>query len=73
MFIESIKLSVNAVIFSRIKDQVEKIISLVNESGHKNHCIGLTRFGNPSHPAPMAVNRFFGGIKKILVNGHSKV
>ena len=30
----------------------------------KNHC-GLTRLGNPFHPAPMAVNRFLGGIKKI--------
>ena len=48
-----------------LQDQAEKIISLIIESGHKNHCIGLTRLGNPSHPAPMAVNRFFGGIKKI--------
>ena len=48
-----------------LQDQAEKIISLVNESGHKNHCIGLTRLGNPFHPAPMAVNRFLGGIKKI--------
>lgn len=45
--------------------QAEKIISLVNESGHKNQCIGLTELGNPFHPAPMAVNRFLGGIKKI--------
>jgi hypothetical protein len=48
-----------------LQDQAEKIISLVNESGHKNQCIGLTELGNPFHPAPMAVNRFLGGIKKI--------
>ena len=48
-----------------LQDQAEKIISLVNESGHKIQCIGLTELGNPFHPAPMAVNRFLGGIKKI--------
>tara|TARA_B100001989_G_C24403347_1_gene395342 strand:- start:210 stop:785 length:576 start_codon:yes stop_codon:yes gene_type:complete len=53
-----------------LKDQAKKIISLVNQSGHKNQCIGLTRLGNPFHPSPLAVNRFFGGITNVKLKNY---
>lgn len=61
-----------------LQNQAEKIISLVNESGHKIQCIGLTGFGNPFHPAPMTVNTTLGGIDNITLeefknNGYTEV
>lgn len=48
-----------------LKDQAQKIINLVKESGHQSLCIGFTESGNPFHPAPMSINRFLGGINNI--------
>ena len=53
-----------------LKDQAQKIINLVKESGHICQCIGTTSSGNPFHPAPMSVNRFLGGIKKIKLKAY---
>lgn len=48
-----------------LQNQAQKITRLVKESGYKSQCIGITQLGNPYHPAPMAVNRFLGGINNI--------
>ena len=48
-----------------LQDQAQKITRLVQESGYKSQCIGITQLGNPYHPAPMTVNRFLGGINNV--------
>lgn len=48
-----------------LKEQAKKIINLLKKVNIKFYCIGLTKLGNPYHPAPMAVNRFLGGIDNI--------
>ena len=50
-----------------LQDQAQKIINLVKESCKKCQCIGTTSSGNPFHPAPMAVNRYLGGINSITL------
>ena len=50
---------------SYMRNQASKIIKVFKEAGFKCHCIGITKSGNPYHPAPMPVNRFLGGIQNI--------
>ena len=45
--------------------QAQKILECIRGHGLHLYCIGKTKSGNPFHPAPMAVNRFLGGINHL--------
>ena len=53
-------------------DQANQIIKIVESSGHLCECLGLTKLGNPYHPAPMSVNRFLGGINNVKIKKLNK-
>ena len=52
---------------SYLKKQANQIIDIVKELDLKPLCLGKTLTGNPLHPAPMVVNRFFGGINNVVL------
>ena len=43
------------------------IIAILKELDLKPLCLGKTLTGNPLHPAPMVVNRFFGGVNNVVL------
>ena len=50
-----------------LKKQAIEIMSVIKELNLSFECIGITKSGNPFHPAPMPVNRFLGGIDNITL------
>ncbi|MDG2108790.1 MAG: DUF1643 domain-containing protein [Flavobacteriaceae bacterium] len=48
-----------------LKLQSVKILGYIKQYNLKLYCIGITKSGNPFHPAPMSVNRFLGGIDRL--------
>ena len=52
---------------SYLKKQADQIITTVKKIDLKPLCLGKTLTGNPLHPAPMVVNRFFGGINNVVL------
>ena len=52
---------------SYLKKQADQIIATLKELDLKPLCLGKTLTGNPLHPAPMVVNRFFGGINNVVL------
>ena len=50
-----------------LKNQANKIIDLVQKKGIDCFCIGKTMSGNPFHPAPMVINRFFRSTNNIIL------
>jgi hypothetical protein len=52
---------------SYLKKQADQIIATVKKLDLKPLCLGKTLTGNPLHPIPMVVNRFFGGINNVAL------
>ena len=52
---------------SYLKKQTDQIIATLKELDLKPLCLGKTLTGNPLHPAPMVVNRFFGGVNNVVL------
>ena len=52
---------------SYLKKQADQIISIIKKLALKPLCLGKTLTGNPLHPAPMVVNRFFGGVNNVVL------
>ena len=50
-----------------LKKQADQIITILKELDLKPLCLGKTLTGNPLHPAPMVVNRFFGGVNNVVL------
>jgi len=48
-----------------LKKQADQIITFLKELDINPLCLGKTLTGNPLHPAPMVVNRFFGGVNNV--------
>ena len=42
-------------------------VAMKDELDLKPLCLGKTLAGNPLHPAPMVVNRFFGGVNNVVL------
>tara|TARA_B110000971_G_scaffold23105_1_gene20872 strand:- start:170 stop:364 length:195 start_codon:yes stop_codon:yes gene_type:complete len=47
--------------------QADQIIDIAKKLDIKLLCLGKTLTGNPLHPAPMVVNRFFGGVNNVVL------
>ena len=52
---------------SYLKKQADQIITTVKKLDLKPLCLGKTLTDNPLHPAPMVVNRFFGGVNNLAL------
>ena len=52
---------------SYLKKQADQIITTVKKLALKPLCLGKTLTDNPLHPAPMVVNRFFGGVNNLAL------
>jgi len=48
-----------------LKKQADQIITFLKELDINPLSLGKTLTGNPLHPAPMVVNRFFGGVNNV--------
>jgi len=47
--------------------QVQGSLLAVKKLDLKLLCLGKALTGNPLHPAPMVVNRFFGGVNNVVL------
>ena len=45
----------------------EDLILTIDKLNITYKCLGITKKGHPFHPAPMGVNRFLGGINKVIL------
>ena len=52
---------------SYLKKQADQIIATIEKLDLEPLCLGKTLTDNPLHPAPMVVNRFFGGINNVVL------
>lgn len=48
-----------------LEEQAKIILNRITTAQLPLYCIGKTKLGNPYHPAPRVVNRFFGGVHKL--------
>jgi len=55
---------------SYLKKQANQIIATVKKLDLKPLFLWKTLTGNPLYPAPMVVNRFFGGVNNIALEKH---
>ncbi len=52
---------------SYLKEELEKILSLIKKYSIPCYSLGITKSGHPYHPSPMVVNRFLGGMNQIIL------
>ena len=55
-----------------LREYATELLNYLDEINMNFLCIGLTAKENPFHPAPMAVNRFLGGLDNIKLQAYQK-
>lgn len=53
--------------FSYLKQCSKMVVEKVKQQNRIPYCLGVTQRLHPMHPSPLVVNRFFGGIHRVVL------